>query len=81
MKPSIAIFVSFLMIFCLITPAFSGGAPEQKKPAAEENPAWTIAGYNYDKLVEAAKQEGTLTVRWHSGRAPDSAKAFEGAYG
>jgi iron(III) transport system substrate-binding protein len=81
MRTPIIASVWLLMVFCLITPVFSGGAPEQKNPAALENSLWTAENYNYEKLVEAAKKEGTLTVRWHSGRVPDSAKAFEAAYG
>ncbi|MDR1249999.1 MAG: ABC transporter substrate-binding protein [Treponema sp.] len=73
----------FLMSGFLLTgPVFGGGEQqEQKKGVPVEEPLWTAQGYDYNKLVEAAKQEGSLTVRWHSGRAPDSAKKFEETYG
>jgi iron(III) transport system substrate-binding protein len=71
-----------LLLGCLAAgPLFSGGGQEQKPATAPENVLWTDQGYDLDKLIAAAQQEGSLTVRWHSGRAPDSAKKFEETYG
>jgi hypothetical protein len=50
----------------LTGPVFGGGGQqEQKKEGLVEEPYWTPQGYDYNKLVEAAKKEGCLTVRWH----------------
>lgn len=69
---------AFALVSASLT--FAGGAAEEADEFVDDE-LWTEAGYDYDALVAAAQEEGELTVRWHSGRAPDAADAFEEKYG
>lgn len=71
-----------LLLAVVLVPVFGGGAPEAAEVREfQEQPHWTSQGFDLDALIAAAQEEGQLTVRWHSGRAPQAATAFEQEYG
>lgn len=77
-----SLFFALLMTCVLTSTVFLGCARGQRDaPQVVTKDWWSPENYCYDTLVEAARREGSVTVRWHSGRVLDAARAFEAAYG
>jgi len=76
-----AILMALVLIMASSVVFAGGGGQSSSSGGTTTKDEWSPGNYNFDKMVEAAKKEGTVTVRWHSGRAPDSAKDFEAKYG
>lgn len=79
-RRALGILMGLVLVVLISMPAIAGGAPEVAA-VTDDQPHWTVDGFDYDALVAAAQAEGTVTIRWHSGRAPRAAEAFEAKYG